>query len=235
MIKPNDFNSLSVQVSIFTPELVFSPGKVLANLVSTFSDTFDGNPMTLPIPADAPKEIPRITLLSSDGRYKLDISFARANFYRYLKETDTDLDEKSFFALCSKVFKEYLDFVSTRVGRIALVTIRFAKNETPGLTLAKHFCQEKWIVEPFDRPENFEIHAHKRYEFDEFSVNSWVRCKTGSLKKEKEPIILIEQDLNTLAEEIENNDFNAKILEKFLNSADKEQNEILLKYFPDED
>ena len=83
--------------------------------------------------------------------------------------------------------------------------------------MAQHFCKEKWLTVPFNRPESFEIHAHKRYFFaDRFNVNSWVRCKTGLLvNPDRESIILIEQDINTVAEEMETREFSAEEIKDF--------------------
>ncbi len=47
------------------------------------------------------------------------------------------------------------------------------------------------------------------------------------------PIILVEQDINTLSEEIETNEFNIEQIKDFSNLAKEEQKSILNKYFPD--
>ena len=53
MIKARDFKIFSIQASIFTPTLQFSQSKVLAQLVTKFSNTFDGDPVSIPLPPDA--------------------------------------------------------------------------------------------------------------------------------------------------------------------------------------
>ena len=235
MIRAKEFNTLLLQFSIFTPGLHFSTNKVLGSLVSKFADTFNGNTTALPLPQDAPIEIPRIILPSADGRLKLDIAISRANFFRYLGQEEAVIDDSSFFKICLEVFKEYITCTNAKVGRLAIVAVKFIKEENPGLALAKHFCKDEWIEQPFNHPEGFEIHSHKKYVLNDFKINSWVRCKSGFLKKDNVKIILVEQDINTLSEEIEQNDFNIVQIKKFSNIVVKEQKSILNRYFPNND
>ncbi|MCX5781462.1 MAG: hypothetical protein NT145_01980 [Elusimicrobia bacterium] len=200
--------------------------------MNSFADIFNGTPTSIPLP-NVPKDFPSIILSDSEEKIKIEVSESRTNIYRFRKENEPDFDEKAFVDLSMSVVEKYITFTNASVGRLAVVSNKFVSSDNPGLFLAKHFCKEKWIKEPFNRPENFELHAHKKYTFDKFKVNSWVRCKTGSLK-DGSPIILVLQDINTLAEEIESNNFVMDDVKKFVNSAILEQTNILGKYFPKE-
>lgn len=235
MVQAKDFRILSLQLSVFTPELLFNPNKILGNVMSKFSDNFDGDTTVIPIPSNAPKEIPRLILASSDKRIRLEISEERVNFFRYRDKNDTLIDKNSFFELCSDVYKEYMKFTFAKVGRLALIRNNFLKNENPGLTLVQNFCKESLFEEPFNRPSNFEIHSHKEYKFDEFNVNSWVRCKSAAFQADNVPIILVEQDINTIASKTkEGYEFSIEEIIKFINLATSEQELILVKYFPEQ-
>ena len=234
MTTAKDFRLLSLQVSIFTPTLLFSTSKIFEKLMCKYASIFNGDTLSIPLPPNTPKEIPRIILPSSDGKLKLEIAENRANFFRYRQEDDTKIDEESFFKICLEIFKDYIDCTSATVGRLAVVAVRFCEKENPGVELAKHFCKDRYITEPFNRPQNFEIHAHKIYKFDDFEVNSWVRCKTGTLAKENKPIMVVQEDINTLAEKIDQNNYDHKQMKKFIELTIKEQEAILKKYFPNE-
>ena len=230
----DSFKITSLQVSIFTPALLFSKSRILERMMSNFGGFFDGDTVAIPMPGDAPKEIPRIILHSADGKFKLEIPESRVNFFRYRKDDDVEIDISQILDLSSRVLKEYKDCTHSIIGRLALVVVKFLENENPGFTLARHFCKEKWITELFNRPDNFEIHSHKHYTLDGFNINSWVRCKTGRLTKDNKPIILVTQDINTLAEKLEKRDFSFEQVKAFLEIAYKEQEQILRKYFPEE-
>jgi hypothetical protein len=103
--------------------------------------------------------------------------------------------------------------------------------------LARHFCRDRWLTAPLNRPESFELHAHKRYTpptLPHFVINSWIRAKTGHLGQEPEriPIVLVEQDLNTIPEEASSRDFSASDITDFLRTVPPELESILLLYFP---
>ena len=87
----------------------------------------------------------------------------------------------------------------------------------------------------FNRSEAFEIHNHKVYTPEQgisYPINSWVRCKSGSMTPENRPVIVVEQDLNTLAEDLRTR-FTADEMRAFFETASREANGILGKYFPE--
>lgn len=232
MVNIDNFKIGSLQVSIFTPEVLFSKTKILERMMSCFGDHLDGDTVSIPIPGDAPKEIPRITLCSGDGKLKLDIAESRVNIFRYLNDNEAGVDTNEFFDFSLRIIREYKNFTRSIIGRLALVTERFISNQKPASTLADYFCGRKSAKELFGQSLNFEIHSHKKYRLKEFNINSWVRFKTGTLKKNSKPIILVMQDINTLAEELEETDFGIEQAEIFLRAAYKKQEQVLCKYFP---
>lgn len=231
MIKARDFSIFSIQTSIFTPTLQFSQSKVLAQLVTKFANTFDGDPISIPLPPDAPQEIPRLTLRDSNGKLKFEIAPNRANFFRYCKEDDAAVIEEDVFNLCLPIFDEYIKIVSARVGRLAIVSVKILQHETPGVILAQHFCKDKWLTSNSE-PENFEVHFHRRYGLETFKVNNWLRCKSGILAKENARVVIVEQDINTLSEDLDEKEFNMNQISSFLKNACGEQRHQLAVYFP---
>ncbi len=239
MLEAKNFQVFSYQIALFTPSLNFSPNKIHIALAGKYGEILNGDPVLWPIPEDAPKEIPRIILSSKDEKFKLEIANSRINLFRHrIKDENDEIKFSSFLAMGISIFSDYLECTSAKVGRIAVVTRRFLPTENPGLTLAKHFCKESFCSDnsgksPFNRPENFELHAHKNYPLPHSSiiVNSWVRCKSGTLMDINQPIILVEQDLNTLTENADKVDYKIEQIQSFYEEAFDEQNDILKKYF----
>jgi hypothetical protein len=203
-----------------------------------FAGLFDGEPTVLPaIPEGAPIEFPRIILESRAHEWRCELSPARANlFWRRTKSTATHIEVADFFRKAADPLLQYADMLSTRVARLAALATRFAEHETPGLYLARHFCKEDWDKAPLNRPENFELHSHKTYTLPSgLMVNSWARSKTGMLKAEADqrPIVLFEQDINTLAEAAPTKAFHKADIKRFFDDVGSELNTILGLYFPD--
>jgi hypothetical protein len=144
---------------------------------------------------------------------------------------------QEFFSEASQRLNEYREFLDARAGRMAAVLNRYAEHPTPGPYIAKHFCQERWLTEPLAPPENFELHAHRHFVLAEkFQVNLWVRSKTGTISSAQGnlPIVLVEQDLNTLLEDMETQTFSKQDIEKFFVATVPKFDEILQLYYPAE-
>lgn len=237
MMRPSDFQIASVQATVFTPGLTFSQPKILGFALQEYAQIFDGTPISVPFPRDAPAEIPRVTVQSANGHYKLEFALARANLFWFRQSDGDEIDVAQFLDFSAKTLGEYVDFVRGRVGRIAAVLNRFAKEANPAKFLADHFCKERLQAQPFNRPETFEIHAHKRFPLAEkFTVNSWVRCKTGFSGKADARVsgVIVEQDLNTLSEESEKREFSREEITEFYRVVPDEFDLILSLYFPEE-
>jgi len=66
----------------------------------------------------------------------------------------------------------------------------------------------------------------------DYRINSWVRCKTAELETGHRPVIMVVQDLNTLASDAETRRLTLEQLKRFFQMARLEADEIFAKYFP---
>jgi hypothetical protein len=236
-LSASSFEFASCQASVFTPDGGFSAAKIVKQFYPEHEKLFDASPTVLPVPEDAPLEIPRVILQSNSHEWKCQLSPARADIvWARTKSTRSQISLRDFFQKAGSILLEYTGILGTRVGRAAGLATRFCEHETPGVFLARHFCQERWEKQPLDRPENFELHAHKKFVLaKEFQVNSWARNKTGLLAGEpaQKPIVLFEQDINTLAETAADKSFQKDEIIRFLAAVTVESDAILRLYYPD--
>ena len=174
---------------------------------------------------------------SQDKKFKIEISPSRINISRYSRSIDDEIQVSNLIDFVKDIFETYISITKATIGRMAIVLVRYLEKTNPGMELSRHFCRDQWLEkQPLNRPENFELHAHKRYNFSSYQINSWVRCKTGRLSfpdHEPKKIILVEQDLNTLAEDMDRKEYNINDIVNFVEIADRELNFILNLYFPD--
>lgn len=233
-----DFTLDLVQTAIFTPEPnAFASGKAVTAILAHFQDRFTGEMQVLPLPAEFPHEIPRVQLQSSDNRWQLSMGPARTDaVWRNLPPVSTET-LREVTATCADMPQRYVDALSVPVARLALVVQRFCPDREPAKQLIERFCNESSRREPFDRSATFEIHNHKVYAPQhsgvDYSINSWVRCKSGVLLADQQPVILVEQDLNTLAAETDGRRFDSMHIKEFFDMAAVEADQIVRKYFPD--
>ncbi len=234
----SSFELASCQATIFTPDGDLAVSKVMKQLYPSLATLFDGEPTILPpVPEGAPLEIPRIILESTSHEWRCEFSPARVNVYwRRTKSTGECGALGDFFGNAVEILLQYAAQLSPRIARLAALATRFSPHEKPGLFLARHFCKDRWDKAPLNRPENFELHAHKRFTLTSgFTVNSWARSKTGKLSGDGDDklIVLFEQDLNTLLpEEASKKEFGEAEIKKFFLAAAPELDSILGLYFP---
>lgn len=232
-----EFTLELVQTAIFTPEhAAFTSGKAVATILGRFQDRFDGELQVLPLPAEVPPEIHRVVLQSSDSRRRLSVAPVRIDSVWRNPVAASPASLREVASECAEVQEHYVEAMRVRVGRVALVVHRGCPVENPAQALIRRFCNEASQREPFNHSESFEIHNHKVYAPQrkgiDYSINSWVRCKTAKLVADNRPVILVEQDLNTLATEMESRRFDPAQMRAFFQMATVEADEILRKYFP---
>ena len=230
-LKFSDFEMSFCHASIFTPDLIFSVRKLLTDFYSRVADAFDDEPyIFIPSPPGMPNAIPRIVFKSSSKIWRFEIAPARVSLI-WENASESHISSEDFFKRAVELFENYRNIFDPKIGRMGALLHRFAKHPTPGLFLSRHFCKPDHIEAALNRTENFELHAHKRYTLnDKYHVNSWARNKSGSVKSE--PVIIFEQDLNTLFEEIDSQRFNMDDLKNFFVSASHEFDAILKLYYP---
>ena len=233
MIQATVFRMSVIQCVIFTPHLAFRSSDILAHLLEHWKNDFDGQPLTMPIPDDAPAEIPRILLKSVDDSLRMEIARGRTSVLWNRTSEGGDPEVSVVVEKFRDILQDLTGHVNVLPGRLALVLNRVLPIENPARKLAEHFCKDAWIAGPLNRSENFELHALKKYRLaQQFDVNSWVRVKTGQRRTDGMRVVLVEQDINTLAEELETQQFQPQQMRDFFLAAVPECDQIFELYFP---
>ena len=171
---------------IMTPGLDFQIGRVLSVLMAGYPEHFTGVQFAGDLPPGIPLEVPRIVLLSADLRFRLSAGPARVEITWERREDNDRPDIPDHLTWCSGVFANYLDAFKGSVGKIGCVVRRFAPNPDPALTLARHFCDERWFRsgQALERPDDFVVECANKYVLcDSFIVDSWFKCRSGVLAK----------------------------------------------------
>jgi hypothetical protein len=237
MVNWQRFTLSSVLTAMFTSDYsTFVGSRVVATIVRRFGEQFDGEMQVLPLPPDVPPEIPRVVLQSSDGSRQVNASPARFNcLWKQSGCAPLRLDEA--VPQCVEVMEHYVRETRASVGRLALVLQRTCPVENPAEALIQRFCSEESRREPFNRSANFEIHNHKEYRplrnGIDYSINSWVRCQCGHIEPERTRCIVVIQDLNTMANDLEQFQFDVDKIGGFFSMASEEAEAIIRKYFPE--
>jgi len=235
-----EFRVIKFQGSIFTPDLVISNYLKFMNTVGELQgDVLQGNPTALPIPQDAPAEIPRFQFVSQDGKWMLMISLVRTDLI-FFDPSDpssagqTGIDAETFSKKCSNFFGSYKEKLDLRVQRLAFVTERIFPDDNASNFIIEKFCRDDLARDrkPFNNVSQFELHSLKKYDWRNYRLNSWVRIKSVEFKTDKiVPCLFLQNDLNTLSvDEDPSQDFPREAIDKFFLGINEHLKDILRKY-----
>ena len=221
--------------AVFTPDLSEARSARFLNLaLELLGKRLDGEPVILPIPQDAPADIPRVLLSSADKKWSLQISLARTNlFYEPTIEDAVRVSVGEFGSVASSFFRPYQEKLDLRVQRLALVTERISQEEAPASYIVDKFCKKELGQKggPFSNMRGFEVNSLKRYQWEGFKLNSWVKFRSahrGTKPEDKFRVIVLQNDLNTLPyDEDPEQEFSPQDIERFFYKTPGHLNEVL--------
>lgn len=163
---------------------------------------FDGLESILPIPQDAPLEIPRVILNSKDEKYTCNISLNRADFFVNYKNQE----DKNFDDTFSSIIK-YLEDINLLLSlhfnaksyRLAAV---FETIEELSIS-SKKFLEDTIIKNKLAKNiYTTQVNFLMKDDLDQFKINKWVRITTLRKKDDdnNDRLIQIIYDINTIQE-----------------------------------
>lgn len=233
MLQFDQFRRERLLASAFVFRDELRADKFLAQLLERFSPVYGGQPVSIPLPPEAPPEIPSVILTSTDGSQRMDISRARVNVARLLKDASPGDDLQPIISELADRLSLVAEVTGVTIGRLGVVLVSQLAVATPGKVLAEQFCRDELLRGPLNRPEGFELHAHKTFELlPGIDVNSWVRVKSAMSGAGEYDHVVVEQDINTLATELPTREFSRDETARIFGKAAIQLQAILELYFP---
>lgn len=217
-VKNKDTKNVLLEVDIlnsafFVGNVDLSNKLDIASKVNNYlKNLFDGDPTILPIPNDAPFELPRIILNSKNKLFSCNISPQRVDFIvnksRMAAASDKAIDiEVEFMKHTISIAQIILEKLGWSINRVALIS-QFKSKPEGGVI---PFLQ-KMLTDDFNKAaKELQLHSLKLVEINDFKVNHWLRLISQNGGTDKE-FLLISSDLNTLqTEKHDIDEDNAKI------------------------
>lgn len=217
----------NARIAFFLASINLTDKLELANSLKKSLVILDGDPLIMPIPDDAPSEIPRIILRSKSEEYALNVAPQRIDFFFNNKEQKRGL---------------YDDFTKEMLKKIKIieevVTQKFSANiNRLGLIIDMSLQKDdaiKYILnyfsEAFKHKEDLlegQIHIFNREAVDSFDVNNWIRIIAQKHDKKKSDI-LVSNDINTVIED--GKSYSSEEINKFYSSMLKYVTENIKHY-----
>jgi hypothetical protein len=233
MISPTEFVVDSIQAVAYVTGEPLRPASVLRNVLLTYGDVYDGEPISLPLPDHAPPEIPSVILSSQDNTLRLDVARTQVSLSWHRREGAAEVDQRQVYARFAEQLATITAHPERRLGRLGALLTRNAAIDHPGRALATQFCRDEWLHGPLNRPEGFELHAHKVFSLmPDLPVNSWIRLRTVPDAEQVYRYVTVQQDINTLVTEMTQRHFGPQQIASFLDAAAEQFDIIFRLYFP---
>lgn len=212
------YEAILWQSAFFVSNIDLSDKLEVANKVKKALDILDGDPTVLPIPNDAPLEIPRIILTSKSKVFSCNISPERIDFVinkskAIETQSNFNLEEeiiKKSVILASLIFKS----LKWSVHRLAFISKFKYKPEAGVLNFMESLLSEDFGANSAE----LQINRLRRLKVDNFKSNHWIRFLSQNSGTPNE-FILILSDINTL--KMEKYSFNEDSSKSFFSTAIK--------------
>jgi hypothetical protein len=195
------FTVQSLQTGLFLASIDLSNKLAVAgNLASASNGLLGSDPLILPLPNDAPPDLPRIIIKDHQGQFQCRVSPGRCDF---LFGQVPDTPEQTL----GDLFSGYLEYLLSLAN--ALVNDHKASFHRIGFVpkfLAKlQVSSNEFIRDGFERKDFFQgahyIHIHTLHHMtlDGFEINRWVRVRSARSASDPsdDRAITVEIDMNT--------------------------------------
>lgn len=217
----------SVQIAYFLGSIDLSDRLKVAEIVrKEMADVLDGQPTILPIPDDAPLEIPRIILTSKTGNFICNIAANRFDFINKFSESEEGTNvskiEKELPVNIKKLNNLLFTSLSATSYRLGLI-INYTFNPAEG---GLSFLKSSLLEDDKDVSIELQLHKLTQGQIKTLKVNNWIRL----IATEGKPLSVI-SDINTSqVEKYEiNDDLALAFHEEALVVSLKTLKEILIK------
>lgn len=199
-----------IQTAIFVKNFQiqneYEKSNLLLNLREKVGDIFNGQPIIIPVPNDAPPEIPRMVLNSVDNLYSCNIALNRSDVFLNVSG-HIEKDEGSLFEKQKKNSLKMIEFL--RDNNATIIRIGFAVDVDYQNQESVEFLRNKFLKEDkFFSPKelSFIYNKESRTENTSIVMNNLI---TISGKKGIN-IIKTQIDINSLAEGMDLIDFSVE-------------------------
>ena len=229
-MKADNWNLWNSQFVIFFDELRTSKKKI----PSALSDSFDGEAMILPIPDDAPEDIPRVTISSKDN-FRIEISKSRIVLQQ-------DGNESSDYDNCKKRLinkaSEICDALDFSISWIGIILTSVNKNTEANANIQNFLggrANQMFNLEDSQNDLNFEYHEKIKISLNTKVYDGDLNIKLGSSVRHKQTGDqvgnLFTLDINTRSSHLNNElTYSKEILEEFIKHTFKKQKEYVDKF-----
>jgi len=207
-----NFTVQHIQFAIFPKNFSISDKiKLATGLREKTGDLFDGEPTILPLPIDAPLEVPRIILQSKDGLSRCNISLRRIDVFLGYKKGVVDNIARAK-GITNTITDYFITDCGINIGRIGFVATFLSEfiSDANEFIKEKLFNNSKFINQTKIR--NISAVINNAFSIEKYDLSRIIKIDT--LRKvgiQNSNAILVMSDANTVIEKF--SEYNLSLLD----------------------
>ncbi len=188
---------LQLQLALFFQDIENRPDRFIKQITEVSGSVFDQMPTILPIPPNAPPEIPVVILNSGDHTCTCNISKSRIDFIINFQNSNNEDISKQLESFLDKI-RPYASviFGYKNIIRFGFIGQYFFKTDTSVETL-----QSKYFKNNLGTLEELNIRYNKRFSGNNLIINNVVELGKGTFVGNQgiqQEGILIQRDINNV-------------------------------------
>ncbi|MEL4410586.1 hypothetical protein [Shewanella algae] len=187
---------VKLQLALFFQNQVSRPDNLMWGINSSMGNLFDAMPQILPIPAEAPAEIPRVQMRSENGKYNCNIACSRVDFILNGDFRDEvvwpDLT-KDFLAKVKLFISSVFD--QSKVVRFGLIGNFFIPDKSATTSMTR-----KYLKIDLNSAEEINLRFNKKTSSHGYTLNNITSVNTALAENngQTDKGIFIELDVNNV-------------------------------------
>jgi len=207
--------------------------KLASDIISASKNILEGDPTILPIPPDAPPEIPRIITKSKDERYTCNVSLNRIDLFSKPKgrdEQSLDVVSGEYLKLLlnlTSLLKENFKIAIPRIGIVANLLLELSESSNT-YVLRKYIKESSLISETHEA----QIHALNKITLsNKIKVNRRLRIITSRSAEDpsNDKYLSISIDINSVPEVPY--DFDRELIQLTFNAAVDHMKNLIKQHY----
>jgi hypothetical protein len=219
---------VKLQLALFFQNPISRPDNLMGGINASMGNLFDAMPQILPIPADAPLEIPRVQMRSENGKYNCNVACSRVDFILNGDFSDEVMwpDLTKDFLAKVKLFISSV-FEQSKIIRFGVIGNFYIPDKSAITSMTK-----KYLKVDLNSAEEINLSFNKRSSSHGFNLNNITSISSAIVETngQSDKGIFIELDVNNIptVEHIKPEDM-LQLIEKQMSSFSHEKVKGLVK------
>lgn len=209
--------TVKFQTALFFEGILPRPDQIFFQINQDFSNLFNGVPTILPIPPDAPLDIPLVQLKSESNLYQLNISKSRADLFMNPLQAESYNDKLALdFVTLSKLFISVFSKLCN-INRIGYVILTHKESNSPSKLIS-----EKYFKPNFKDSDELSFRRNINRRVKGILINDILELASSELTNPSvgtKKGVLIIRDLNNKEVSVMKKEEIESLLEDFLKST----------------